>query len=109
MNLKNLLTEIQTNLSQTDDISVLSDWDAQLSTEYAWLCQMLGEVKKDRAKDEISIREKLLKENGKYTEKEIERQYFATERGMYLAEQEIVIKGVSRLIGAIRSKKEMMR
>lgn len=109
MILKELLSEIQQNLANTDDISQLSEWDVKLSTEYAWLCQNIGEAKRDRAKKEIEIRERLVKENGKYTEAEIERQYFATEQGMYIAENEIVIKGISRLIGAIRSKKEMIR
>lgn len=109
MQIKELITEIKTHLTETDDLSLLSDWDTKLSTEYAWVCIYIGEAKKDRATDEILIRERLLKEQGKYTEKEIERQYFATEKGRYIAENEVVIKGISRLISAVRSKKEMLK
>lgn len=109
MDIKQKIQEVRENLTQTDDLSVLSDWDMSLSVEYSWLCQQLGEVKRDRATDEIKIRERLLKENGKYTEAEIERQYFASEKGRYLAENEIVLKGISRLISAVRSQKEMLR
>ncbi len=109
MELKELIKEIQTSLTQTDDFSKLCEWDTALSTEYAWIATQLGEAKKDRAKAEIDIRERLIKENGKYTEAEIERQYYATPAGMYIAENEIVIKGISRLIGAVRSQKEMLR
>lgn len=109
MTYQTLISEIKENLTDTDDFSLLADWDTKLSIEYAFIATHLGEVKKDRARDEISIRERLVKENGKYTEAEIERQYFATEKGRYLAENEIVLKGISRLISAVRSKKEMLR
>lgn len=106
---KQLIKEIQDNLTQTTDISVLADWDMKLSSEYAWLATQLGEVKKDRARDEIEIRKRLLETEGKYTEAEIERQYFATEKGRFLAENEIVLKGISRLISAVRSQKEYLK
>lgn len=109
MELREKIKEIRDNLTNTDDLSVLSGWDMDLSTTYAWICQQLGEVKRDRATDEIRIRERLLKESGKYTEAEIERQYFASEKGRYLAENEIVLKGISRLISAVRSQKEMLK
>lgn len=109
MNTKELIQEIKDNLTSTTDISQLVDWDLKLSTEYAWLATQIGEAKKSRANDEILIREKLLKENGKYTEKEIERQYFATSNGMFITEFEITLKGIGRLISAVRSQKEMLR
>lgn len=109
MNLKALIQQIETSLNQTEDVSVLSDWDVALSTEYAWVADQLGNVKRDRARKEIEIKKQLLAEEGKYTEKEIERQYFSTEEGQYYAWAGEELKAIGKLINAVRFRRDLLR
>lgn len=108
MKLEILIKQIQNHLNDTDDLSVLSDWNLNLSTEYAVMAEQLALVKRDRATDEIAIKQRLIAENGKYTEKEVERQYFSTESGKFYVYATEMLKAVGRLISAVRFKIKML-
>jgi hypothetical protein len=109
MTINELIKEIKDNLHQTDDISVLAEWDNKLSLEYAWVGNQLAEVKRDRAKEELDIQAKLLADGKKPTESGIERAYYATERGAYNAYATQLLKSIGHLIRAVRFKREMMK
>jgi hypothetical protein len=109
MDLKSLIQTIKQSLNETDDFSVLSDWDLALTAEYAFVANELAEVKKHRATKELDIKKTLLNDEGKYTEKEIERRYFATEEGQYLAWAGEELKAIGKLISAIRFRRDVLR
>lgn len=108
MDLKQLIKEIRDSLNDTDELSILADWDHKLSTEYAWIGAQLADVKKDRAKTEIEIKMREIL-NGKVTEKEIERIYFSTEAGQYYVFGTEMMKAIGRLISAVRFKRDLER
>ncbi len=109
MEIEQLIKEIRDNLSETDDLSQLSDWDNRLSVSYAWIATQLAEVKKNRALKEIEIKKEFVDNQRPYTEKEIERRYFSLEEGQYYVYATEIMKGISKLISAIRFKREMLR
>lgn len=108
MQLKELIQEINDRLSDTEDISVLTDWDNRLCVMFATAANELGETKKTRAIDEIKIKGRLLAEEGKYTEKAIEREYFSTPQGQFYALATEQLKALSKLISAIRFRRKML-
>lgn len=109
MTIEEKIKEIKTHLLDTTDISVLSEWDLSLSTEYAFIAQELAQVKRDRAGIELELKENLLAKEGKYTEKEIERLYFSSEQGQYYVYASEILKGIAKLISAIRFQREMLK
>lgn len=108
MDIKELITEVRENYMEAD-LPQLEIWQGRLSTEFAWICEQLAEVKRDRAKEEISIKKALIESGIKPTEKEVERDYFATESGMYYAWGSEILKALSKLISAVRFKIEALR
>ncbi len=109
MDLKNKILEIKSHLNDTDDLSQLSQWDNELSVEFSWIAATLGEVKKDRALKELEIKKRLITDEGKYTEKAIEREYFASEPGQFYALATEQLKAIGKLISAIRFKEKMLK
>lgn len=106
------IQEIRKHLVATtpDDIDQLNDWDAFLSGEFAYHATELAKVKRDRALRELEIKAKLLADRTqKFTEKEVERQYFATKEGQFLAYANELLKAISKLISAVRTRRETMR
>lgn len=104
-----IIQKAKNALDQTDDLSTLSDTDNELSVYYAQLASELAEVKKNRAQDEVFIKHALIAENGKYTEKEIERRYFSGDAGKIYAFNSEMLKAIGKLISAIRFKRDLMR
>ena len=108
MKLDELIKEIHSHLNDVDDLSQLSDWNLSLSSEFAVMAEQLALVKRDRAMTEIQIKQDLISKEGKYTEKEIERQYFSTESGKFYVYATEMLKAVGRLISAVRFKIKML-
>lgn len=108
MQIEELIKQIREHLTDTDDLSVLSDWDNALSVEFAFIAQQLAVVKRDRAKKEIDLKSVIIMQAGKATEKEVERSYFATEQGQYYAYASEILKGISKLISAVRFKRKIL-
>ena len=102
------IKEIHQHLNDTDDVSVLSDWNLSLSAEFAIIAMELANVKKERARDEIVLKQQILASEGKYTDKSIERAYFDTDRGRYYLYGTEMLKAISKLISAIRFKIRML-
>lgn len=96
-------------LTETDDLSTLSDMDNELSVYYAQLASELAEVKKNRAQEEVIIKYALLTESGKYTEKEIERRYFSSDSGKVYSYNSEMLKAIGKLISAVRFKRDILR
>jgi hypothetical protein len=84
-------------------------WHGGLCTRFASMAEELAEIKKNRAQEEIIIKQKLINEEGKYTEKEIERQYFATTEGQTYVYNTEMLKALSKLISAVRFKMEALK
>lgn len=108
MTIKDLILQVS-NGYQDADIPTLEVWNGQLSCEFAFLAENIGETKKNRALTEIKIKQRLVKENGKTTEKEIEREYYATPEGQFLALNSEYIKALGKLISAVRFKIDCLR
>ena len=106
--LEELIKEIHQNLTETDELSVLADWNMSLSAEFAHMAMQLAEVKKERARDELALGLQILASKGKYTDKNVEREYFNTERGRYYMYATEMLKAVGKLISAIRFKIKML-
>lgn len=102
------IKEIREHLTDTDDLVVLTDWDMVCSAEFAFIATELANVKKERATRELEVKSKILIEQGKYTEKEIERRYFATEEGKYYLYASEMLKALAKLISAVRFKRRML-
>lgn len=109
MTIEDTIKSINSHLDSTDDISQLSDWYFSLSSFYAQACVEIGKVKRERAGVEIRLKGEILEAEGKFTEKDIERRYYATEDGRYLVYNQELIKGIGRLISAIKTKLEMLK
>jgi hypothetical protein len=90
-------------------LDTLEVWYGQLSGLYALTAEHLGEVKKNRALREIEIKSQMLHEGGKPTEKAIERAYYATTEGQYLAYNQECLKAIGRLVQAVKFKIEALR
>ena len=102
------IKEIREHLTDTDDIAVLTDWDMVCSAEFAFIATELAKVKRDRATRELALKSEILASQGKYTEKEIERQYFASEEGKYYQYGSEMLKALAKLISAVRFKRKML-
>lgn len=108
MDIKQLITEINQGYQEAGP-EQLEVWLGTLSTMFAVTAEELGEVKKNRAKEEIQIKQDILNFDTKPTEKEIERTYYATSHGQYLAYNTELLKALSKLISSIRFKLDALR
>lgn len=108
MKIKDKIEEIKAGYLEAD-IDTLEVWLGELVTTYAWLAEQIGSVKRDRALKELAIKIILVDKGLKPTEATIQREYLSSSEGQFLSYNESVIKGVSRLISAIRFKIEALR
>lgn len=108
-NLEETITQINTNLDAVDDLSQLSDWFYSLASHFAFISTQVAKIKRERASVELRIKAQILEAEGKYTEKDIERRYYATEDGKYMAYGLEMQKGISKLLQAIKYKQEMLK
>lgn len=99
----------------TDEIKNLkehiSDYDLDELTEKEWVfVRYFGEVSAELAQVKSRRAERILDiqklQEKPTTQKEIENIYYATEEGKYIVREDIMLKAVSRLISAIRSRRE---
>ncbi len=108
MTASNLLQQVRDNFMEAG-IDQLEAWNGLLSIEFAFLAQAIGECKKDRALAELDIKKRLLESGEKFTEKEIERQYYASSQGQFLALNQEYIKAIGKLLTAVRYKAEALK
>lgn len=108
MDTKTLIKQVTEGLNEAGP-EQCEAWHTQLASLFGWTAAQLAEVKRDRAKQEIEIKQQLLKENNKYTEKEIERIYFSTEQGMYYSYASEILKAISKLIVACKFKVDALK
>lgn len=107
MTIEQIIHDVRKHLFDAG-LDQLAEWDKHLSTEYAWIATQIAQIKRDRALKEIEIKQRLLTEGGKFTEKEVERQYFATSEGQHLAYAQEMQKAVSKLISAVRYQRDVL-
>lgn len=106
--IKDKIDEIKAGYLEAD-IDTLEVWYGELVTTYAWMAENIGSTKRDRAVTELKIKNLITGQGNKPTEKTIEREYYSTPEGQFLAYNESVIKGVGRLISAVKFKIEALR
>ena len=106
--LEDKIQEVREHLTETDDLSVLSDWETYFVSEFAYMAVELAKVKRDRATKELALKAQILSQEGKYTEKEIERQYFASGEGKVYLYNTTMLSALSKLISAIRFKRSIL-
>lgn len=107
--LEETITHINTHLDAVDDLSQLSDWFYSLASHFAFISSQVAKIKRERATVELRIKSEILQAEGKYTEKDIERRYYATEDGRYMAYGLEMQKGISKLMQAIKYKTEGLK
>ena len=108
MDIKELLKEIREN-HQDAGLDTLDNWLGKLCVEYAWLCENIGQCKKDRAMAEVKIKQDLIASGQKPTETEVERTYYTTEQGQFLALNQEMVKAIGKMISFIRFRVEALR
>lgn len=108
MLIKEKIAEIKEHLMDAE-LDQLEVWHTELVSSYAWMAENIGATKRDRAQAEIEIRNRIVEMEIKPTENMIEREYYATPAGQFLRYNESTIKGVGRLISAIRFKMDALR
>lgn len=92
----------------------ISDYDLDELTEKEWtfvryygeVSTELAQVKSRRAERMLDIQKIKLEAGEKPSQKDIDNTFYATEGGKFIVREEIMLKAISRLISAIRSRRE---
>jgi len=108
MDLQTRIKEIREHLSDTDDMAVLTDWHQSLAADKAWYGAELAKLKQARGPKRLEIKKRLIQENGKATESEVEGEYYATEEGQWDAYYTELLRHISPLIEAVKIKRQAL-
>lgn len=97
------IKETRENISEysTEELTEL-EW--RFVRYYAETSTELADIKSQRAQAMMDIR-KRLSDGGKCTEKMVENEYYASQNGMWLVKQDVLLDAVGKMISAIRSRK----
>jgi len=108
MTIQELLKQIRDNYQEAgaDQLDV---WLGQLVMEFSWIAENIANCKKDRALAEVEIKKAMIDAGEKPTENMVERQYYTTEQGMFLAYNQEMVKAIGKMISFIRFRLDALR